>query len=234
MPQTTSKGDGSDEKNVPGRTTSPVGARNLAKLGQRESRLLPSFGSSAGSFLIEVAKVIIIALAIIIPVRYFLMQPFYVKGASMEPNFHDNQYLIIDEATYHFSEPLRGEVIVFRNPRQPSEFYIKRVIGLPNEKVEIEHGQVRIYNGAQPGGFVLDESEYLSSSVYTTGNESLELGDKEYFVMGDNRSSSLDSRVFGSITKSEIIGRIWIRAWPINKLKHYSRPKAEAITEPAT
>lgn len=201
----------------------------MDKPGERSTSVLPSFGSSAGSFLVEVVKVIIIALAIIIPVRYFLMQPFYVKGASMEPNFHDNEYLIIDEATYRFSEPKRGEVVVFRNPRRPSEFYIKRVVGLPNERVEISRGNVRVFSVDRPEGFPLDESAYLSDGVYTTGNENLELGEDEYFVMGDNRSSSLDSRVFGPIVRNEIIGRIWIRAWPFSKMKFFGRPEATAL-----
>jgi signal peptidase I len=205
----------------------------MNKPGERPSSVLPSFGSSAGSFLVEVVKVILIALAIIIPVRYFLMQPFYVKGASMEPNFHDNEYLIIDEATYRLSEPKRGEVVVFRNPRRESEFYIKRLIGLPNERVEISHGQIRIFSADYPEGFALSESSYLPAGVYTTGNENIELGDDEFFVMGDNRPSSLDSRVFGPIVRKEIIGRIWIRAWPVHKMKYYQRPEATPLPNPA-
>ncbi len=209
----------SNEEKAPNRTT-----RGMNKPGEKPTPALPSFGSSAGSFLVEVVKVILIALAIIIPVRYFLMQPFYVKGASMEPNFHDFEYLIIDEATYRFSEPKRGEVVVFRNPRRESEFYIKRVIGLPNERVDISHGQIKITSNEYPNGAVLSESSYLSESVYTTGTESIELGEGEYYVMGDNRASSLDSRVFGPIVRKEIIGRVWVRAWPFNKLKLFSRP----------
>lgn len=217
----------------PKQPSKPVGSRSLVNREQRSGPAVPTFGSSAGSFFVEVLKVIIIALAIIVPVRYFLMQPFYVKGASMEPNFHDNEYLIIDEATYHFSSPKRGEVIVFHNPRQPSEFYIKRVIGLPNERVEIAHNQIRITNADNPAGFTLDESAYLQETVYTTGTEDIELGDEEYFVMGDNRASSLDSRIFGPITKSEIVGRIWLRAWPFNKIRHYGRPSSSPVTVPA-
>ncbi len=98
---------------------------------------MPSFSESVSSFVVEVAKVVIISLAIIIPVRYFLIQPFYVKGASMEPNFHDNEYLVVDEVSYRFRQPARGDVVVIRRPRQDLDFLIKRVVGLPGERVEI-------------------------------------------------------------------------------------------------
>src|SRR5665811_1655226 len=97
-------------------------------------------------FVWEIVKVVSISLAIILPVRYYLIQPFYVKGASMEPNFHDQEYLIVDEISYRFKAPERGQVIVFRYPRNPQEYFIKRVIGLPNEDVQIRDGQVVIYN----------------------------------------------------------------------------------------
>ena len=97
-------------------------------------------------FLWETAKIIIISLAIIIPVRYFLIQPFFVRGASMEPNFHDGEYLIIDELSYRLGEPERGDVIIFKYPKDPSQYYIKRIIGLPTETVEIKDGQIIIYN----------------------------------------------------------------------------------------
>src|SRR5665811_413934 len=90
----------------------------------------------------ETVKVVAISLAIIIPVRYFLIQPFYVKGASMESSFHDHEYLIIDEISYRFRAIERGEVIVFRYPLNPQEYFIKRVIGLPGEGVQIKDGQV--------------------------------------------------------------------------------------------
>ncbi|MFH0853031.1 MAG: signal peptidase I [bacterium] len=221
------------EKNVSNPKTEkdgPVGAKKMTRQTRKDESILPSFASSAGSFIIEVVKVIVIALAIIVPVRYFLMQPFYVKGASMEPNFHDNEYLIIDELTYRLTEPRRGEVIVFRNPRRPSEFYIKRIIGLPSEKIEINHGEITITNNDFPSGFVLSEEKYLPEGIYTSGSEGIQLGEGEFYVMGDNRASSLDSRSFGAIKEEEIIGRIWIRAWPFHKVQHYSRPELTSVT----
>ena len=166
------------------------------------------------SFLWEVTKITIIALAIILPIRYFLVQPFFVKGASMEPSFQDGQYLIIDELSYRLREPQRGEVIIFRYPPDPKQFYIKRLIGLPGETVEINDSRVKIYNQKNPAGFVLDESSYLAESVSTYGDAKIVLNEDEYFVLGDNRESSFDSRRWGILPEDNIIGRALLRAWP--------------------
>jgi signal peptidase I len=174
----------------------------------------------------EILKVMVISLAIIIPVRYFLIQPFYVKGASMEPNFHDHEYLIIDEISYRFTEPKRGEIVVFRYPKDPQEYFIKRVIGLPGEKVEIKNGQVYIYNQEFKDGVVLEE-KYLSSDLKTyslAGTDSVTLGKDEFFVFGDNRNASKDSRSFGPVDRSFIIGRVLLRGWPVNRLATFKTP----------
>jgi len=172
------------------------------------------------SYLGELVKIAIIALVIILPVRYFLIQPFYVKGASMEPTFLDHQYLIIDEISYRLNPIQRGDVIVFRYPLDPQEYFIKRVIGLPGEKVEIKNGKVYIYNLQNPDGMALDES-YLPEGLETFNYSSqgqIELGAGQYFVLGDNRGSSKDSRVFGPVNKSFIIGRVAFRGWPLDKI----------------
>lgn len=171
---------------------------------------------NAGIFIWEVTKVVVISLAIIIPVRYFLIQPFYVKGTSMEPNFKAYEYLVIDELSYRFHNPERGDVVVLRDPQQHKNFFIKRVIGLPGEHVEVKDRHVYI-NGKQ-----LDESNYLDATVETWGNMNLNLQDDEYLVLGDNRNASLDGRIFGPISKEEIIGRTWIRAWPFRRATHFS------------
>lgn len=176
-------------------------------------------------FLFEVVKIVVVVLAIILPVRYFLMQPFFVDGASMEPNFEDNQYLIIDELSYRLREPARGEVIVFRYPVVPSQFYIKRIIGLPGETVEVADGIVKIYNKEHPLGFVLDESNYLAPSISTYNETKQTLGENEYFVMGDNRSASYDSRRWGVLPGDNIIGRAWLRAWPPKTAKVFAAPE---------
>lgn len=172
-------------------------------------------------FVWEVAKMVAISLVIIIPVRYYLIQPFFVYGASMEPNFSSGNYLIINEIGYRFSEPQRGEVVVFKYPLNPSQYYIKRIIGLPGETVEIKDGQIIIYNQNFPEGRILDESMYLPENRTTSGSAHIKLGEDEYFVLGDNRQASSDSRRWGSLPENYIIGKAWIRAWPFNLVEIY-------------
>jgi len=174
------------------------------------------------SFLWELSKVFIIALVIVIPIRYFLFQPFIVKGDSMVPNFHSGDYLIIDEISYRFSEPKRGEVIVFKYPENPSQKFIKRIIGVPGETVEVKDGQVLLYdkdNNPQ----VLEET-YLPSSNETYGNLKVSLGDDQYFVLGDNRPYSSDSRTWGTLPRENIIGRVLIRVFPLASLGKITLP----------
>ena len=169
-------------------------------------------------FVWDLIKVICVSLAIIIPVRYFLIQPFYVKGASMEPSFYDHEYLIINEIGYRFSEPERGDIVVFKYPKDPSQYFIKRIVGLPNEKIEIADGRVYVY--AEVDAKVkkmLDESLYLDSEVKTTNSKSWVLGADEYYVLGDNREYSLDSRGFGPVYRDLIVGKVWLRGWPVGR-----------------
>lgn len=173
---------------------------------------------AVGSFFWELVKVFLIAIAIIVPIRYFLVQPFFVRGASMEPNFEDGEYLIIDELSYRFREPRRGEVIVFRFPNNPSQFFIKRIVGLPGETVAVENGQVRIQNNQYQQGVLLDESPYLETTIRTSGQTILQLGPDEYFVLGDNRVASSDSRNWGMLHRDLIIGRALLRAFPLDRL----------------
>ena len=178
------------------------------------------------AYVFELVKVVVISLAIIIPIRYYLIQPFYVKGASMEPSFYDKEYLIIDEISYRFHEPARGDIVVFRYPVNPEEFFIKRVIGLPGEKVQIKDGFVYIYNQAHPDGFQLEE-KYLPPALRTYGlNQELTvLGGNEFFVLGDNRNASKDSRSFGAVDKKFITGRVLLRGWPFNRINVFSAPQ---------
>lgn len=175
-------------------------------------------------YIIEIIKVTLISLAIIIPVRYFLIQPFYVKGASMEPNFFDHEYLIIDEISYRFNEPQRGDIVVFRYPRDTSQYFIKRIIGLPNETVEIHDSKIIIYNAENPNGVTLKE-DYLEKNVKTFGDRTVSLGPNQYYVLGDNRLASFDSRSFGPIERRHIVGKVWVRGWPFNKVKIFETPK---------
>ncbi|MBT5338167.1 signal peptidase I, partial [Candidatus Falkowbacteria bacterium] len=145
-------------------------------------------------FFWDLLKVVCVSLAIIIPVRYFLIQPFYVKGASMEPSFYDHEYLIIDEISYRFNDPSRGDIIVFKYPKDPSQYFIKRIIGLPGEVVDISDNRVYIH-GADDNKqkFLLEENEYLPDENRTLDSRKWTLGPDEYYVMGDNREYSLDS-----------------------------------------
>lgn len=164
------------------------------------------------SFIWEITKIVIIALVIVVPIRTFLFQPFIVKGQSMEPNFKNDDYLIIDEISYRFRDPQRGEVVVFRYPQMPSQRYIKRIIGLPGETVEIKEGKVIISNSERKQ--VLDESKYFSFEIFTPGEMKIVLADNEYFVLGDNRAASADSRRWGPLPRENIIGRVFLRVWP--------------------
>lgn len=183
-----------------------------------------SFIAKTFSFILELIKTVIISLAIIIPIRYFVIQPFYVKGASMEPNFQDKDYLIINEFVYRFSEPERGDIVIFKNPRNLKEFFIKRIIGLPMEKIKIYDNKVYLYNNGYPEGAIIEEL-YLPKGRDTRGNEIIELKGNEYFVLGDNRDHSLDSRTFGPIEKDSIIGKVWVRGWPLDKVTIFEEEK---------
>lgn len=179
----------------------------------------------AASAIFELVKIIVIALAIVVPIRYFLIQPFYVNGASMEPAFHTHEYLIVNEISYRFTEPKRGDVVVFKYPRNPKQYFIKRVIALPNESVKIENGSVYIQKSNSEEWQLLDETPYLDASVKTYPNVEMSMNEEEYFLLGDNRPSSLDSRAFGPVEKRYIIGKTWLRAWPFDKLGSFSSLK---------
>lgn len=176
----------------------------------RERRLL----ASAALFFLDLVKMAIVAGVTIGLVRYFLFKPFYVKGQSMEPNFREREYLIIDELSYRFREPARGEVVVFRSPVNPKEYYLKRVVGLPGERVKIADNKVVVYNAGHPEGVVVEES-YISAQ--TAGALSVTLSHDQFFVLGDNREESFDSRRFGAISSRAIIGRTLLRGWPVSR-----------------
>ena len=152
----------------------------------------------------EFAKIIIIAGIIVLPIRYFLFQPFIVKGDSMVPNFHSGDYLIVDEISYRASGPQRGDVVVLKYPLDTTQRFIKRVIGLPGETVDINNGKITTALGTQSTEL---RETYLPGDLVTDGSVHVTLGPDEYFVMGDNRQFSYDSRRWGVLPKSDIIGR---------------------------
>ncbi|MBI3631551.1 MAG: signal peptidase I [Candidatus Staskawiczbacteria bacterium] len=172
-------------------------------------------------FVWEVVKIFIIASVIVMPIRYFLFQPFIVKGESMIPNFQSGDYLIVDEISYRFNSPARGDIIVFKYPKDTSQKFIKRVIGLPGETVEIKDQRVTIYKDGK--SFALDE-KYLPNPSGTIGTVKIILGADEYFVLGDNREFSYDSRVWGSVPVKNIIGKVFLRVLPVAALSRIAVP----------
>lgn len=172
----------------------------------------------SASTLGEILRFAIIALIIVIPIRMFVAQPFIVSGASMEPTFHNGQYLIVDQLSYYTGEPTRGDVIIFKYPKDPSKYFIKRLIGVPGDTVSINGNVITIMNEANPEGFELNEPYVAHMSPNTTLTEVL--GPGEYFVMGDNRDNSSDSRVWGILQENLIVGRAFLRLFPVDQVNY--------------
>lgn len=167
--------------------------------------------SRSSEFWKELLKLLLLSVLIVVPFRLFIAQPFIVDGASMDPTFKNSEYLIVDEVSYRFQEPERGSVIVFKYPKDPSKYFIKRIIGLPQETVIIREGETMIISKDYPDGLVLNEP-YIEFEK----SESLSfiLGEDEYFVMGDNRAGSADSRAWGAVPRENFIGRPILRLFP--------------------
>ncbi len=164
----------------------------------------------------DILRFAIIALLIVIPVRTFVAQPFIVSGSSMVPTFIDGEYLIVDEISYRVSEPVRGDVIVFKYPKDETKYFIKRIIGLPGETVHVAaDGIVTITNEDHPDGFELNEP-YIKGNVPKQSETRSTLGADEYFVMGDNRPASSDSRSWGTLPEDHIVGKTFLRLFPFS------------------
>ncbi|HEV7424113.1 MAG TPA: signal peptidase I [Candidatus Paceibacterota bacterium] len=167
----------------------------------------------------ELVRFAAIALIIVIPIRLLVAEPFVVSGLSMYPTFDNGNYLIVDKLSYKVSDPKRDDVVVFiypdPNPNNPRKYFIKRIIGLPNETVDISGSSVTITNAAHPDGFTLSEPFVKNTSNNTTH---LALKNDEYFVMGDNRSGSSDSRYWGPVKRNLLTGRAFLRLLPVNKV----------------
>ncbi|MBX9765402.1 signal peptidase I [Patescibacteria group bacterium] len=189
----------------------------------------------------DVIKFALIALLIVVPLRWFVAQPFVVRGASMEPIFENGEYLIVDQLTYRFEEPERDDVVILRYPKDPDVFFIKRIIGLPGETVELQGKRVIIRRGPDTEPIILDES-FISPDRMRDEYGTYALGEKEYFVMGDNRNESSDSRAWGSLPRDNIVGRPLVRLFPPTKIeilpgdvvaREEKKETAEAITNSA-
>ncbi len=173
--------------------------------------------------LAEIVEVAVIALVAVFLIRSYLVQPFLVSGNSMVPTFMNGDYLLIDEFSYHFRNPYRGEVTVFRYPQNESTFFIKRIIGLPGERVKLENNVITIYNDEYPNGKTIEEA-YLGNDLITSGSTDLELKDNEYFVLGDNRLFSYDSRNWGVLPERDIVGLVRLRLWPPRSIEAFAAP----------
>jgi signal peptidase I len=170
--------------------------------------------STSGGLLKDLFILALLIVVIVIPLRLFVISPFVVDGESMHPTFENLDYLIIDEISYRFESPQRGDVIVFRYPLDPSVFYIKRIIGLPGETVAIENGVVSI---TEPDGDSFTLNEPYISAEDATYNETVTLAPGDYFMMGDNRPNSSDSRVWGPLPAKDIVGRVFLRLLPLSR-----------------
>ncbi len=192
---------------------------NLIKEPENKAEIQPASGEeelTIGAFIKDIVKFTLLSLIVVIPIRVFIAQPFLVSGSSMVPTFHDGEYLIVDEISYYLNSPVRGQVIVFKYPYDRSKYFIKRIIGLPNETVEIDHGKISIKNKENPEGFNLDES-YVVDKNWGNRKMSITLSGEEYFVMGDNRNASSDSREWGPLEGRFITGHVKLRLLPITK-----------------
>ncbi len=178
-------------------------------------------------YFVDIIETIVLAAAIFVVVYLFLLQPHQVRGASMEPNLSNGQYILTDKISYRFSDPKRGDIIVFKAPVDQNFDYIKRIVALPGESIKIEDSKIIITNSKHPEGFELDEpyptnGTNQSGSVLENGKE-LKLGEGSYFVLGDNRNQSFDSREWGELPRRNIIGKAWLRYWPVTNFSFVKR-----------
>ena len=178
--------------------------------------------AAIGAFLLDIIQTIVLALSIFVISYLFLFQPHQVKGSSMAPNFHTDEFLLTDKLSYRFNEPKHGDVIVFKAP--PSEAcaqseceYIKRIIGVPEDKIRLTAGFIYV-NDKKLTEPYLDPSVVTNPEGFFNENQTLTLKENEYFVCGDNRPASRDGRAFGPIKRDSIIGKAWLRYWPFSKI----------------
>ena len=173
---------------------------------QLESPKTPSsLLRSVGGLARELIETLALTLVIFLLIR-FAVQNFRIEGFSMEPNFHDGQFLIVDKLSYMLHTPERGDVIVFVPPNNTTRDFIKRVIGLPGDQVEVISGRVFV------NGVALDEPYPLAPATYSAPTVTVPA--EEYFVLGDNRNNSSDSHSWGPVSVKSVIGKAWVSYWP--------------------
>jgi signal peptidase I len=209
----------SEEKKIPdtpleNNFSHPTASGNSIEIGQKKDSWF------------DILKFALITAAIVLPIRYYIAQPFIVSGPSMLPNFKDSNYLLVDEISYRFKKPVRGEVLVFNRPEE-GKYLIKRIIGLPGETITLDGDKITITNKSNPKGFTLNQSflTYTASEPKKT----VTLDSDHYFVLGDNRPVSYDSRYWGPLPKNQIVGRPFIRLYPFNALGFFPGDESATI-----
>lgn len=176
----------------------------------------PSFKSN----MLELFQTLVVFAAIGTAIYWLVAQPHKVSGKSMYPNFDDGDYIITDKLTYKFSDPKRGDVVVFKNPRDQSQDFIKRIIGLPGDRVKVQNGRVYVNDLLLPEPYIKDDI-YTESRTFITEGQEVTVIPGHYLVFGDNRQHSSDSREWGYIDKPELIGKVFLRYWPKESLGLY-------------
>lgn len=183
-------------------------------------------GTVVNSFfavLFEIIKTIVVVGILALLLRIYIIQPFIVEGLSMSPTLDNNDYLLVDKLSYRFGEPQRGDVIVFKYPKDERFNYIKRIIGLPGETIRITENNIMITNNQNPNGLIIHENyiKDIDGHLINNGRKviAVDIPQGQYFVMGDNRQGSSDSREWGFLPKKEIIGRSLVRLFPVGDFK---------------
>ena len=181
----------------------------------------PAPKNDAWRFLAELVKTAVIVLAVAYGVRVFVLQPYIVEGLSMFPQFHDRDYLLVDKISYRIHAPERGDVVVFKYPKDTAFNYVKRIIGLPGDTIRISNSTVYVSDAAHPQGVALSEPyvEAGNKTLPDSGNGETEftVPANSYFVMGDNRMGSSDSRNWGDVPMDDMIGRVLVLAYPFDR-----------------
>jgi signal peptidase I len=177
----------------------------------------PNQGPGFGAHVVDFIQTLVVFAAIGTAIYFFIAQPHKVSGSSMVPNFHNGDYIITDKVTYKIGDPQHGDIIVFKNPRDESQDFIKRIIGVPGDTVRVEDGKVYV-NGNQIPEPYLPDQLFTENRAYFTDGKDIIVEEGKYVVFGDNRPNSSDSREWGFITKAEIIGKVFLRYWPANQI----------------
>ena len=183
------------------------------------------FAKGVFSVILEFIITIAIIFVVSFVIRMFVLQPFVVEGQSMEPSFHNQEYLLAEKITKYFKDYKRGDVIIFKSPSENFNL-IKRIIAIPGEKVVIEDGKIEIFkNPFAKNGLEVEEKYILPDESQNQDPVEVTLKSDQYFVLGDNRTNSVDSRSFGPIKKDQIIGKVWLTAFPITNLELFRAPE---------